>query len=253
MGHGMGVGVAETAENGLHLIRLAIAIGIAKEKELRTVADIGAVFVRQDALRNGQSIGPDMKGTAGWFCRIIKDEDFVLTFRFKLVEVLDAFELRVGSLRFLVLHETEKLRPLHSADGIERIHLPGLGPKAAGVIEGKIDGIDHAVFFRGHELDDKVLGNSESGELLGRAPGLDTGGLGFLPRTARLGFCLGGGFVGLGESATFFALFRKEFPLSGNGIDSDVSPAFCILVDKAEIDRLSDELWDLPVFLNEDL
>ena len=69
--HGVGVGVAEAAEDLLHFVRFVIAIGIAEKKEFGAVADVGAVFIGEDALWNGEAIGPDVEGAGGGFGGVV--------------------------------------------------------------------------------------------------------------------------------------------------------------------------------------
>ena len=55
-----------------------------------------------------------------------------------------------------------------------------MGPKAAGVIEGEVDGVDDAIFFRSDEFDDEAFGEFEFRLLFFRSEGLGAIGLGDL-------------------------------------------------------------------------
>ena len=50
VGHGVGVGVAETAQHGVPLVCLAVVVGVLEEKHLGAVGNKGAVLVGEEAL-----------------------------------------------------------------------------------------------------------------------------------------------------------------------------------------------------------
>ena len=51
---------------------------------------------------------------------------------------------------------------IDAGNGVVGIHLGGLGPESSRIVESEVDGVDDAVFFRGHKLDDKTVRHLES-------------------------------------------------------------------------------------------
>src|SRR5207244_10433062 len=71
---------AETAQDDFALVRLAIAIGIAEQDDVRPVLDIDAVFVRENAERNGETVGEEARLMRTGPVQFSEEEDFALGF-----------------------------------------------------------------------------------------------------------------------------------------------------------------------------
>ena len=70
--------------------------------------------------------------------------------------------------------------------GVHGVHPGRVTPEAAAVVKGQVDGVDHAVFFTGDELNDEAFGNGEAGKLFFGGIGAGASGLGLLANLARL-------------------------------------------------------------------
>src|SRR6185369_5146966 len=59
MGKQMGVTDAETAQHDVAFVSLPVAIGIAQEKNLRAMLDVGAIFIWKQPKGNREAVGVD--------------------------------------------------------------------------------------------------------------------------------------------------------------------------------------------------
>ena len=193
-----------------------------------------------------------MEWTLGRFQQIIEDENFVITFRFQFVEVLDSLEFGMRFLRFLVFHQIEKLLPLHPADRIKRIHLAGLRPEATGIVESQIDRIDDSVLFRRDQLDHEAIRHGEPGKFFFRGPGVRPRRLSLLGRplplggSFRLSHFRNGRFCRLGQGYAFFGFVRKQLSLRAERIHCDVPPPCRVPVDEPDKNRFSNQPRNFP-------
>ena len=91
----MGVGEAKAGKHGCTFIGNAVVVGVIEKDELGAVSDVAAVFVGENGLGQCQTSGElfDLNGFV--VTEVREDQDVVCALGDSLVEIFDAFELRV--------------------------------------------------------------------------------------------------------------------------------------------------------------
>ena len=134
---------AETRQQDVTLVGLAVAVGVAKEHDIMAVLDDRAVLVRQDAFGDRQTVGKGARLADARLERLVKDDD--------LIAGLGLIK-RLGGGGVLV--------------GVDRVFQRGAGPRPALLVEDQHDELTEVGRLLGEELDLEALGQLEEFLLL---------------------------------------------------------------------------------------
>jgi len=143
----MGVKEAEPRHLGFYLILLPITIGITEEEELRAMRHITAILIRIDTLRQCQPLRPNVERSRGGLRRVIENQDLIITPLLEGVVVMDLLYPRILISELRVLHHLQSHPKPDPRHGIQWIHLGRLRPETPRIIEGKVDRVNHTMFF----------------------------------------------------------------------------------------------------------
>ena len=120
---------AETRQQDVTLVGLAVAVSVAKEHDIMAVLDDRAVLVRQDAFGDRQTVGKGARLADARLERLVKDDD--------LIAGLGLIK-RLGGGGVLV--------------GVDRVFQRGAGPRPALLVEDQHDELTEVGRLLGEEL-----------------------------------------------------------------------------------------------------